>query len=391
MSSALFGRSASGVGSTGGHKHLIEVKAGKMQFKGKMVHPDKRKGLVFLYRSDDSLVHFCWQDRTSGVIEDDLIIFPDDCEFVKVTNCPENARVYSLKFKSSKKLVFWMQEPKADKDEEICKKINQCMSNPSSVSTTNNLSSSGLTSNSHESDLQSLLNNMSHSQLMQLFNTQVGGLSGLINSINSPNSMSIPASLSHGSGSSSVPTTPSVTPASVQSSGMSTPKASSTSAANNEKSSSQSESGSNSNPAQIRLAELQNFLQNIQTDSQESKEPKVDLVSSFNLDLLNDFLKKKEVREHLKDYLPEIDNGMSTENQLKTTITCPQFQQALSQFSHALQSGQLGPVIEKMNISKEAVNAANRGSLHEFVQALEASESVKSDDKTPNDSKDKLE
>ena len=66
MTSALFGRSSTGLGSTGGFKHLVEVKAGKMNLKGKMVLPDKRKGLLFLYRSDDSLIHFCWQDRTSG-------------------------------------------------------------------------------------------------------------------------------------------------------------------------------------------------------------------------------------------------------------------------------------------------------------------------------------
>lgn len=41
-----------------------------------MVHPDKRKGLVYVYQSDDSLIHFCWKDRTSGKLEEDLIVFP---------------------------------------------------------------------------------------------------------------------------------------------------------------------------------------------------------------------------------------------------------------------------------------------------------------------------
>ena len=53
--------------------------------------------------------------RTSGKVEDDLIIFPDDIEFVKVPACT-TGRVFVLKFKSSsRRLFFWMQEPKDDK------------------------------------------------------------------------------------------------------------------------------------------------------------------------------------------------------------------------------------------------------------------------------------
>ena len=65
-SGALFGN-ASGRSAS---KNLVEFRAGKMYMKGKMVHPDKRKGLVYVYQSDDSLMHFCWKDRTSGSVDD---------------------------------------------------------------------------------------------------------------------------------------------------------------------------------------------------------------------------------------------------------------------------------------------------------------------------------
>jgi hypothetical protein len=31
------------------------------------------------------LMHFCWKDRTANTPEDDLVIFPDEIDFKKVT------------------------------------------------------------------------------------------------------------------------------------------------------------------------------------------------------------------------------------------------------------------------------------------------------------------
>lgn len=67
---ALFGNSQRAT-----KKNLIEFKAGKMHLKGKMCHPDKRKGLVYIHQADDSLMHFCWKDRTTGKVEE-VNIFP---------------------------------------------------------------------------------------------------------------------------------------------------------------------------------------------------------------------------------------------------------------------------------------------------------------------------
>ncbi|XP_065105864.1 proteasomal ubiquitin receptor ADRM1 isoform X4 [Paramisgurnus dabryanus] len=177
-SGALFPSLVSGSRSSSS-KYLVEFRAGKMTLKGSTVTPDKRKGSVYIQQTDDSLIHFCWKDRTSGNVEDDLIIFPDDCEFKRVNQCT-TGRVYVLKFKAgSKRLFFWMQEPKTDKDEEYCRKVNEYLNNPPMPGA---LGSGGGGSHelSGEGGLQSLLGNMSHNQLMQLIGpTGLGGLGGL--------------------------------------------------------------------------------------------------------------------------------------------------------------------------------------------------------------------
>lgn len=72
--------------------------------------------------------------------------------------------------------VFFIQEPSADKDEDNCKRINEYLNNPSgSVPSASRV----------DSDLQSLLNNMSQSQLAQLFGGvgQMGGLHSLLGTV----------------------------------------------------------------------------------------------------------------------------------------------------------------------------------------------------------------
>ncbi|XP_012529412.1 proteasomal ubiquitin receptor ADRM1 homolog isoform X2 [Monomorium pharaonis] len=256
---ALFGNNA----SRGASKNLVEFKAGKMTVKGKMVYPDTRKGQLYVYQSDDSLMHFCWKDRTTGVVEDDLIIFPDDCEFKHVPQC-KTGRVYLLRFKSSnKKFFFWLQDLKTDKDEEHCRKINDVLNNPPTPGSQR----SGNTN--AEGDLQNLLNNMSQQQLIQLFGGvgQIGGLGSLLGTMNRP----------HGVQSTRASTTTSSTPATTN---VTRPPHSLTPGPNTDsKSSSNNKSSTRttapSTPAatavtpsnRIQLSDLQNFLSEIPTPS----------------------------------------------------------------------------------------------------------------------------
>jgi 26S proteasome regulatory subunit N13 len=113
-----------------GPKPLISFRAGKMQKDGKAVKADKRKGLLQLTQGEDMLLHFQWKDRYTGQMEDDLIIFPGEATFSRVDKCT-TGRVFVLDFKgTNRQLLFWMQEPKTDSDEEHCKKINEFITSP---------------------------------------------------------------------------------------------------------------------------------------------------------------------------------------------------------------------------------------------------------------------
>lgn len=48
----------------------------------------------------------------------------------------------------------------------------------------------------------------------------------------------------------------------------------------------------------------------------------------------------------------------------------PQFQQALSTFSSALQTGQLAPLIRNFGLGDEATAAATSGNMKDFIKAL---------------------
>ena len=68
---------------------MFQMKAGKATLAGTTVTSDARKGLLVLRKSDDGLMHLIWQDRTTGTVEDDLIVFPGDASLLP---SPKSAR-----------------------------------------------------------------------------------------------------------------------------------------------------------------------------------------------------------------------------------------------------------------------------------------------------------
>ncbi|KAK9765174.1 hypothetical protein K7432_006707 [Basidiobolus ranarum] len=133
---------------------LVEFKAGKCLREGttNIVKPDLRKGLVYLQQGEDSLMHFFWKDRKTNQIEDDLIIFPDEAEFLKVQESKD--RVYLLKFRSSSlRLFFWMQDINSEDDEYLGARVNEILNSPMNLSDEENESFDEGSNNQTESDL----------------------------------------------------------------------------------------------------------------------------------------------------------------------------------------------------------------------------------------------
>lgn len=403
----LFGGSS----QTTHSKYLVEFKAGKMNMEGSTVTPVNRKGTVFLHQTDDSLIHFCWKDRTSGQTEDDLIIFPDDAEFKRVTQCT-TGRVYVLKFKTNPRRIFyWMQEPNEDKDDEYCQKINDYINNPptpgSNLRSSERISSGGGNlggslsdlGSFNDADLQNLFNNVSPQQLMQMIGgvggLQSGGLASLLGAHSSPGG---------GLGSGRSRTSGTGTGLTTSGNSSSSSGASTTSTGSNNQAPRTSSSVSGSGTAvPIQLSDLQSIISGLQVPpatSNTSSNPQVDLSTSINYEALKPLLSNESFMARVKEYLPPqlnesgqavaVDANQVPE-QLAATVASPQFQQALSLFSAALQSGQLGPLIAQFSLGEECVTAANNGDLEGFVRALEKnakqspSQASSSEDKKSDD------
>ncbi|XP_045913045.1 proteasomal ubiquitin receptor ADRM1 isoform X3 [Micropterus dolomieu] len=378
-------------------KYLVEFRAGKMTLKGNVVTPDKRKGTVYIQQSDDSLIHFCWKDRTTGNVDDDLIIFPDDCEFKRVSQCT-TGRVYVLKFKAgSKRLFFWMQEPKTEKDEEHCRKVNEYLNNPPIPGTAGSGGGSGheLSALGGEGGLQNLLGNMSHNQLMQLIGpTGLGGLGGLgalagpglanllgsggpATSSSSSSSRSQSAAATTASGgaprlsSSQAPTTP-VTPAA--SAVSPTTVAPSTPAAAAPTPVVPASVGSPTSHQPIQLSDLQSILATMNVPASAAAQgSSMDLASVCTPEMMAPILTNAEVQQRLLPFLPSGESLLQSADEIQSTINSPQFQQAMSMFSSALASGQLGPLLSQFGLPAEAVDAANRGDVEAFARAMQGS------------------
>jgi len=423
---------------------VVEFRAGKMTMSGNLVTPDKRKGLIQVEQGEDTLMHFKWKDRGTGVVEDDLIIFPDDIEFVRVDQC-KTGRVYLLKFKSSsRRMFFWMQEPKEDKDEELCKKVNDSLNKGAAAvsdgpggrsggggslaADLGSLGSAlGLGSGAggrggidlSDSGLQSFLQNMNQQQLAQLLGGSLPmermerGGSGAGGRTRNPASDSSSRSAAASSRSTpSAAATPAAAAAgaaraSESSSGAAASATTATAATKSDSTAAKDStpaSGTSSVP--IQLTDLQSVLSGIKVpEGMEglagaaggSKDPPVDLSIGLTGAVVTPLLTNPDFVTKMKKLLPAGEqeevatagSGAAAAGEaIDSTIKSPQFKQAMQMFSSGLQSGQLAPLIGEFDLGDEAIAAAAAGNLEAFVKAIEKNK--KDDAKAKKDEDDEM-
>lgn len=98
------------------------------------VDPSPTKGAIILQNGvDDGLLHFIWKNRATNNIEEDLILFPGDASFVKVSQSAWG-RTYVLKFSSSdQRHFFWMQDADSNRDIEFVENVNRLLADPESI------------------------------------------------------------------------------------------------------------------------------------------------------------------------------------------------------------------------------------------------------------------
>ncbi|KAI3422270.1 hypothetical protein GPALN_012799 [Globodera pallida] len=385
--------------STTGTGNLLEFKAGRTLIEPGST-PEKRRavanpdlGLVYIKHSqDDQLLHLCWQNRKKKDTELDLIIFPGETEFKRINEC-KNGRVFMLKFKNSEERhLFWMQEPEdTKKDDEICKKMNDLLSNapptrPAAVGGRTPTDRAGTMeryaalSNAIGGNLEDIgaLGNMDQNQsdpthfqseLMRLFSLMNGGASVTPAELANLGQIASGAKAEDGGGAAAVGVPPEVGSISALM-GRSGQQKGQNSGQQNAK----GEAASDAITPQLLDRIIKAATANVAATSKE-KVPSVDL-SSF-LTRANTQETLRDNKELLKPLLPDQNPLQNADAELAQTVGNPQFRQTADFFGHALQMGQLSDALEQFGFRGEVVDAAKKGDFQQFVEKLTEQENPK--------------
>ncbi|KAJ8659152.1 hypothetical protein O0I10_005191 [Lichtheimia ornata] len=334
-------------------KHLVEFNAGKCIREGNTIKPDLRKGVVYMDQSDDQLMHFYWKERKATEPEEDLIIFPDEAEMIRVEQCT-TGRVYLLKFKSSnQKLFFWMQNKSDEKDEEVISRVNHLINDPEAATATDDMS--GMDMGDASADMMQLLggsDRISRENILQ-FLQNAGGLGGATDS-SAPNDED-----THEEHQEDTPM------ANAQETEQSTTE---------ERQQQQQQTQEGVNPQAMN--QLRDLLRNAQ--GSQSRSPPLSLNDVLTPEALNRLLDDPEVCVQLYSHLPE--NCEKSPEEVRQVVRSPQFQQAAATLSHAFESGDLGPLLQQLGLP-----AMSGGNVESFLRAIDQSTGRKDQDRNNDD------
>ncbi|CCG83233.1 ADRM1 [Taphrina deformans PYCC 5710] len=363
---------------------LHSFKAGKLtRVEGtKKVKPESRKGLIYLQEVDE-LLHFYWKDRSTGVVEDDLIIFPEEAELIKVEQSP-SGRVFALKFSSSSQIMFyWMQEKDSSNDEADVKRVNELIADPKAVAPQNNRGASaleglaslaGLSSQAPGDalgglDLSAAAQSMglSQDQLMQILGSE--DLSQLMTSA--------PGQALFNAGSNNT------ADADVAGEAMDVTEAGDTNeqvardipepdvpSGESMSSASQTARIPHINDEQTTASDsLRDILARIQVPPQETTQSEsIDLQDVLTPDLILPLLANEDTRKSLFPHLPSsLISDPPTESEVRTIMTSVQWRQALSALSYALNHGG-EPVIRSLGL--DTSNLQGNSGVEAFLRAV---------------------
>lgn len=96
-----------------------------------VITADSRPGTLYLLKSDDGSLHFCWQDLSFPDPEDDIVIHPSTsntlgAELKNLSQCKDGT-AYIFKYKQIR-LFYWIQEKRTHEQEKVwCSNVNDTL------------------------------------------------------------------------------------------------------------------------------------------------------------------------------------------------------------------------------------------------------------------------
>ncbi|KAJ1982077.1 hypothetical protein H4R34_001837 [Dimargaris verticillata] len=346
---------------------LLQFKAGRCFRQGdsNWVIPDPRKGVLYFKMTDDGLTHLCWKERRTQVTKEDLIVFPDEAEFIKCKQTKD--RVYVLRFKaSSQRLFFWMQSSHPERDSDVCNRVNHILNNvtlPGGDHPETRPRPAGL--GDQGSETVAMAPTEPHGGLPALRDTNSETAE-----IDSDDNVSARATVGS--------TTTSV----IDSVAGTVPQPHTSAAAGT------LPSGDSSEP----WSQLRQIVSSAPTSDPDASVAELGLSDVLSPEALGPILADHEVCSALFPYLPDQHNpdgtlvsaSQRTPQEVRDIVRSPPFQQSLRSLSYALQTGQLGPLIQQLGLPLEASYG-----VENFLRAIESQ--VKSEESSDRPDPDTME